>query len=40
ERLARQKEEEANISLIESWDNTQAMMEVDSEFAQRLQAEE
>ncbi|GJZ67456.1 hypothetical protein Tco_0630696 [Tanacetum coccineum] len=27
ERLARQKEEEANIALIESWDKTQAMME-------------
>ncbi|GJX99502.1 hypothetical protein Tco_0356521 [Tanacetum coccineum] len=40
ERLARQKEEEANIALIESWDNTQAMMEADFELAQRLQAEE
>ncbi|GJZ71404.1 hypothetical protein Tco_0635255 [Tanacetum coccineum] len=40
ERLARQKEEEANIALIESWDNAQAMMEVDFELAQRLQAEE
>ncbi|GJW08045.1 putative ribonuclease H-like domain-containing protein, partial [Tanacetum coccineum] len=30
ERLARQKEEEANIALIESWDNTQAMMDADS----------
>ncbi|GJX70089.1 hypothetical protein Tco_0307260 [Tanacetum coccineum] len=40
ERLARQKEEEANIDLIESWDNTQAMMEADFELAQRLQAEE
>ncbi|GKB10445.1 retrovirus-related pol polyprotein from transposon TNT 1-94 [Tanacetum coccineum] len=29
ERLARQKEEEANIALIESWDNTQAMMDAD-----------
>ncbi|GJY40134.1 hypothetical protein Tco_0427404 [Tanacetum coccineum] len=38
ERLARKKEEEANISLI--WDNTQAMMEADFELAQRLQAEE
>ncbi|GJY49918.1 putative ribonuclease H-like domain-containing protein [Tanacetum coccineum] len=28
EMLARQKEEEANIALIESWDNTQAMMEL------------
>ncbi|GJZ18714.1 hypothetical protein Tco_0554837 [Tanacetum coccineum] len=40
ERLARKKEEEANIALIESWDNTQAMMEVDFELAQRLQTEE
>ncbi|GKB78750.1 putative ribonuclease H-like domain-containing protein [Tanacetum coccineum] len=29
ERLARKKEKEANIALIESWDNTQAMMEAD-----------
>ncbi|GJU48845.1 hypothetical protein Tco_1218400 [Tanacetum coccineum] len=40
ERLARQKEEEANIALIESWDNTQAMIEAEFELAQRLQAEE
>ncbi|GJY50976.1 hypothetical protein Tco_0441823 [Tanacetum coccineum] len=40
ERLARKKEEEANIALIESWDNTQAMMEADFELAQRLQEEE
>ncbi|GJY80814.1 hypothetical protein Tco_0493565 [Tanacetum coccineum] len=40
ERLARQKEEKANIALIESWDNMQAMMEADFELAQRLQAEE
>ncbi|GKB29691.1 hypothetical protein Tco_0869092, partial [Tanacetum coccineum] len=40
ERLARQKEEEANIALIKSWDNIQAMMEVDFELAQRLQAKE
>ncbi|GKA78342.1 hypothetical protein Tco_0784879 [Tanacetum coccineum] len=40
ERLARQKEEEANISLIESWDNIQAMTEADFELAQRLQAKE
>ncbi|GKB70382.1 hypothetical protein Tco_0931794 [Tanacetum coccineum] len=31
ERLARKKEEEANIALIESWDNTQAMMEAEFE---------
>ncbi|GJV15354.1 hypothetical protein Tco_1360677, partial [Tanacetum coccineum] len=35
ERLARQKEEEANIALIESWDNAQAMMEADFELAHR-----
>ncbi|GJR91748.1 hypothetical protein Tco_0215759 [Tanacetum coccineum] len=40
ERLARKKKEEANIALIESWDNTQAMTEADFELAQRLQAEE
>ncbi|GJU77419.1 putative ribonuclease H-like domain-containing protein [Tanacetum coccineum] len=40
ERLARKKEVEANIVLIESWDNTQAMMEADFKLAQRLQAEE
>ncbi|GJX07356.1 hypothetical protein Tco_0195288 [Tanacetum coccineum] len=40
ERFARQKEEEASIALIESWDNTQAMMDVDYQMAQQLQAEE
>ncbi|GKF67871.1 hypothetical protein Tco_0197550 [Tanacetum coccineum] len=40
ERLARQKKKEANIALIESWDNTQAMMEADFKLAQRLQAKE
>ncbi|GJV79707.1 hypothetical protein Tco_1515577 [Tanacetum coccineum] len=40
ERLARKQEEEANIALIESWDNTQAMMKADFELAQRLQTEE
>nr|GEY09242.1 hypothetical protein [Tanacetum cinerariifolium] len=39
-RLARQKEEEANIALIESWDNTQAMMDADYELATRLQEKE
>ncbi|GJU99458.1 hypothetical protein Tco_1328729 [Tanacetum coccineum] len=34
ERLTRQKEEEANIALIESWDNTQAMMDADYQMAQ------
>ncbi|GJS99304.1 hypothetical protein Tco_0820474 [Tanacetum coccineum] len=40
ERLTRQKEEEANIALIESWDNTQAMMDADYQMAQQLQAKE
>ncbi|GJR80997.1 hypothetical protein Tco_0151782 [Tanacetum coccineum] len=40
ERLARKKEKEANIALIESWHNTQAMMEAEFELAQRLQTEE
>ncbi|GJZ82308.1 hypothetical protein Tco_0647481 [Tanacetum coccineum] len=40
ERLTRQKEEEANIALIESWDNTQAMMDADRLLAERLQARE
>nr|GEY07602.1 hypothetical protein [Tanacetum cinerariifolium] len=40
ERLANQKEEEDNIALIESWDNTQAMMDVDYELDARLQEEE
>nr|GEZ61938.1 hypothetical protein [Tanacetum cinerariifolium] len=39
ERLARQKEEENNIALIESWDNIQAMMDADYELAARLQEE-
>nr|GEZ55774.1 putative ribonuclease H-like domain-containing protein [Tanacetum cinerariifolium] len=40
ERLARQKEEEDNIALIKSWDNTQAMMDADYELVARLQEEE
>ncbi|GJX96650.1 hypothetical protein Tco_0352448 [Tanacetum coccineum] len=36
ERLERQKQEEANISLIELWENTQAMMEADRLLAERL----
>ncbi|GJW75311.1 hypothetical protein Tco_0134681 [Tanacetum coccineum] len=39
-RLSRQKEEETNISLIESWDNTQAMMDADFQLAQQMQTEE
>ncbi|GJY12275.1 hypothetical protein Tco_0381584, partial [Tanacetum coccineum] len=43
ERLAREKakkEKEANIALIEEWDDIQAKIEADHELAQRLQAEE
>ncbi|GJR98746.1 hypothetical protein Tco_0270920 [Tanacetum coccineum] len=40
ERIARQKEEEANIALLESWDNTQAMMDADFQLAQQMQTEE
>ncbi|GJX69367.1 hypothetical protein Tco_0305094 [Tanacetum coccineum] len=40
ERLARQKEEEANIPLLESWDNTQAMMDADFQLAQQMQTKE
>ncbi|GJX97526.1 hypothetical protein Tco_0353324 [Tanacetum coccineum] len=40
ERLTRQKEEEANIALIESWDNTQAMMDADYQMAEQLQPSE
>nr|GEX89025.1 hypothetical protein [Tanacetum cinerariifolium] len=40
ERLARQKEEDANIALIVEWDDFQAMMDANHELAERLQAEE
>nr|GEV82357.1 hypothetical protein [Tanacetum cinerariifolium] len=40
ERIARQKEEESNITLIESLDNIQAIMDADYELAARLQEEE
>ncbi|GJX38076.1 hypothetical protein Tco_0251379 [Tanacetum coccineum] len=44
EKITRKQEEEANIALIESWDNTQAntqaMMEADFELAQKLQTKE
>ncbi|GJY26159.1 hypothetical protein Tco_0400885 [Tanacetum coccineum] len=40
ERLSRQKEEESNIALIESWDKTQAMMDADFQLAQQMQTEE
>ncbi|GJR96146.1 hypothetical protein Tco_0268320 [Tanacetum coccineum] len=35
-KLARKQEEEANIALIESWENTQAMIEADRLLAERL----
>ncbi|GJX07674.1 hypothetical protein Tco_0195606 [Tanacetum coccineum] len=43
ERLAREKaekEEEANIALIETWDDIQAKFDVDHQLAERLQAKE
>ncbi|GKF00304.1 hypothetical protein Tco_0023654 [Tanacetum coccineum] len=40
ERLTRQKEEEASIALIESWDNTQAMIEAGRLLTERLQTRE
>ncbi|GJY08882.1 putative ribonuclease H-like domain-containing protein [Tanacetum coccineum] len=40
QKLARKQEEEANIALIESWENTQAMIEADKLLAERLQSKE
>ncbi|GKF73477.1 hypothetical protein Tco_0219809, partial [Tanacetum coccineum] len=43
ERLAREKakkEEEANIALIETWDDIQAKIDADHQLAERLQAQE
>ncbi|GJX01584.1 hypothetical protein Tco_0185497 [Tanacetum coccineum] len=40
ERLAREKEKEANIALIESWDNVQATIDADYQMAEQLQAQE
>ncbi|GJS85567.1 hypothetical protein Tco_0752108 [Tanacetum coccineum] len=40
QQLARKQEEEANIALIESWENTQAMMETDRLLVERLQSKE
>ncbi|GKD78618.1 hypothetical protein Tco_1341239, partial [Tanacetum coccineum] len=43
ERLARkkaQKEEEANIALVKTWDDIQAKIDVDHQLAERLQAQE
>ncbi|GKB64009.1 hypothetical protein Tco_0920195, partial [Tanacetum coccineum] len=39
-KLARKQEKEANIALIESWENIQAMMEADKLLAERLQSKE
>ncbi|GJU71406.1 putative ribonuclease H-like domain-containing protein [Tanacetum coccineum] len=38
--LERKKQEEANITLIESWENTQAIMEANRLLAERLQTKE
>nr|GEX09122.1 hypothetical protein [Tanacetum cinerariifolium] len=43
QRLARErakKEQEANIALIETWDDVQAKIDADHQLAERLQAEE
>ncbi|GJS89768.1 putative reverse transcriptase domain-containing protein [Tanacetum coccineum] len=40
QKLARKQEKEANIALIESWENTQAMMEANRLLAERLQSKE
>ncbi|GJT33418.1 ribonuclease H-like domain-containing protein [Tanacetum coccineum] len=40
QKLARKQEEEANVALIESWENTQAMMEADRLLVERLQSNE
>ncbi|GKE49068.1 hypothetical protein Tco_1480326 [Tanacetum coccineum] len=40
QKLARKQEEEANIALIESWENTQAIMEADRLLAERIQLKE
>ncbi|GKG34275.1 hypothetical protein Tco_0436971, partial [Tanacetum coccineum] len=40
QKMARKQEEEANIALIKSWENTQVMMEADRLLAERLQSKE
>nr|GEW89063.1 hypothetical protein [Tanacetum cinerariifolium] len=40
QRIGKQKEEEANITMIAEWDNTQAMMDANYELAVKLQKEE
>ncbi|GJU68994.1 hypothetical protein Tco_1255253 [Tanacetum coccineum] len=39
ERISRLKEEKANIALLESCDNTQAMMDADFQLADQMQTE-
>nr|GFB56306.1 hypothetical protein [Tanacetum cinerariifolium] len=36
QRIAKQKEEEANIAMIAEWDNTHAMIDADYELATKL----
>ncbi|GKA67939.1 hypothetical protein Tco_0767856 [Tanacetum coccineum] len=40
QKLERKQKEEANIASIESWENTQAMIEADKLLAERLQSKE
>nr|GEY90795.1 hypothetical protein [Tanacetum cinerariifolium] len=40
QRITKQKDEEANTTIIVEWDNTQAMMDADYELATKLQEEE
>ncbi|GJX33128.1 hypothetical protein Tco_0242983 [Tanacetum coccineum] len=40
ERISRLNEEKANIALLESWDNIQAMMDANFQLAQQMQIEE
>ncbi|GJY61290.1 hypothetical protein Tco_0461947, partial [Tanacetum coccineum] len=40
QKMARKQEEEANIALIESWENTQAKIEADKLLVERLQSKE
>nr|GEY43013.1 hypothetical protein [Tanacetum cinerariifolium] len=36
QRIAKQKEEEANIAMVAEWDNTQAIINADYELAAKL----
>nr|GEX12286.1 hypothetical protein [Tanacetum cinerariifolium] len=40
QKIAKQKEKEANIAMIDEWDNTHAMMDADCKVAAKLQEEE